>query len=167
MLLQALGTGLVQNKIQKKIFGDQLSIQGTFYTGKVKHQIFTGVDYELSIADNYTYVFNEKAVMVNGKYDPSLYDTINLFSFNPDSQRNDIPNAANTQIAVTETSRFGGYAQDLISFTDKIKVLAGIRWSWQEAQVVTTDFTKNTVTEGAKNLNGAFSPKAGFSLPTT
>ena len=154
--------GLVQNKNLEKIFGDQLSIQGTFYTGKVKHQIFTGVDYELSIADNYTYVFNEKAVMVNGKYDPSLYDTINLFSFNPDSQRNDIPNAANTQIAVTETSRFGGYAQDLISFTDKIKVLAGIRWSWQEAQVVTTDFTKNTVTEGAKNLNRAFSPKAGL-----
>ena len=154
--------GLVQNKNLEKIFGDQLSIQGTFYSGKVKHQIFTGVDYELSIADNYTYVFNEKAVMVNGKYDPSLYDTINLFSFNPNSQRNDIPNAANTQIAITETSRFGGFAQDLISITDKIKVLAGIRWSWQEAQVVTTDFTKNTVTEGAKNLNKAFSPKAGL-----
>ncbi|WP_158727724.1 MULTISPECIES: TonB-dependent siderophore receptor [unclassified Flavobacterium] len=154
--------GLVQNKNLEKIFGDQLSIQGTFYSGKVKHQIFTGVDYELSIADNYTYVFNEKAVMVNGKYDPSLYDTINLFSFNPNSQRNDIPNAANTQIAITETSRFGGFAQDLISITDKIKVLAGIRWSWQEAQVVTTDFTKNTVTEGANNLNRAFSPKAGL-----
>ncbi|CAH0335133.1 Metal-pseudopaline receptor CntO [Flavobacterium sp. CECT 9288] len=154
--------GLVQNKNLEKIFGDQLSIQGTFYSGKVKHQIFTGVDYELSIADNYTYVFNEKAVMVNGKYDPSLYDTINLFSFIPNSQRNDIPNAANTQIAITETSRFGGFAQDLISITDKIKVLAGIRWSWQEAQVVTTDFTKNTVTEGAKNLNKAFSPKAGL-----
>uniref|UniRef100_UPI00260B9F07 TonB-dependent siderophore receptor n=1 Tax=Flavobacterium sp. TaxID=239 RepID=UPI00260B9F07 len=154
--------GLVQNKNLEKIFGDQLSIQGTFFTGKVKHQIFTGVDYEYSIADNYTYAFNEKAVMVNGKYDPNLYDTINLFNFNHNNQRNDIPNATNTQIAVTETSRFGGYAQDLISFTDKIKVLAGIRWSWQEAQVTTTDFTKNTITKGAKNLNKAFSPKAGL-----
>lgn len=153
--------GLVQNKNLEKIFGDQLSLQGTFHTGKVKHQIFTGVDYEYSLADNYTYAFNEKAVTVNGKYDPNLYDTINLFTFNPNNQRNDIPNATNTQIAVTETSRFGGYAQDLISFTDKIKVFAGIRWSWQEAQVTTTDFTKNTVTKGAKNLNRAFSPKAG------
>lgn len=154
--------GLVQNKNLEKIFGDQLSLQGTFHTGKVKHQIFTGVDYELSIADNYTFAFNEKAVMVNGKYDPNLYDTINLFTFDPATQRNDIPNATNTQIAVTETSRFGGYAQDLISLTDRIKLLAGIRWSWQEAQVVTTDFVKNTVTTGAKNLNKAFSPKAGL-----
>ena len=154
--------GLVQNKNLEKILGNQFSIQGTFHTGKVKHQVFTGVDYEYSIADNYTYAFNQKAVMVNGKYDPNLYDTINLFTFDPNNQRNDIPNATNTQIAVTETSRFGAYAQDLISFTDKIKLLAGIRWSWQEALVTTTDFTKNTVTEGAKNLNSAFSPKLGL-----
>lgn len=154
--------GLVQNKNLEKIFGDQLSLQGTFFTGKVKHQVFTGADYELSIADNYTYAFKEKAVMVKGKYDPNLYDTINLFNFNSNAQRNDVPNATNTQVAVTETSRFGGFAQDLISFTDKIKVLSGIRWSWQESQVVTTDLTKNTVTEGAKNLNRAFSPKAGL-----
>ncbi|MGL2993570.1 TonB-dependent siderophore receptor [Flavobacterium sp. TSSA_36] len=154
--------GLVQNKNLEKIFGDQLSLQGAFYTGKVKHQIFTGADYEYAVADNYTYAFNEKAVVVNGKYDPSLYDTINLFSFDPNNQRNDIPNATNTQIAVTETTRFGGFAQDLISFTDKIKLLAGIRWSWQESQVTTTDFTKKTVTIGTKNVNKAFSPKAGL-----
>ena len=43
----------------------------------------------------------------------------------------------NTQIANTDTNRFGVYFQDLISITEQIKVLAGLRWSWQESEVTT------------------------------
>ncbi|MBE8723673.1 TonB-dependent siderophore receptor [Flavobacterium hungaricum] len=165
--------GLTQAKNLEQILGDQLSLQGNFNTGSIKHQIFTGADWENSFATAYTYAFNEKAVMVNGKYDPSLYDTINLFDFDPSTQRNDIPNARATQIAKTETNRFGVYFQDLISITEKFKVLAGIRWSWQEAEVTTY---KETLTSGKqtlapenavptvapKRLDNAFSPKAGL-----
>jgi iron complex outermembrane receptor protein len=35
----------------------------------------------------------------------------------------------------------------LISLTEKFKVLTGIRWSWQEAQVETTDLIKKTSIE--------------------
>ena len=88
---------------------------------------------------------------------------INLFSFDPATQRNDIPkNVTNTQIVTTNTNRFGIYAQDLISFTEKIKLLAGIRWSWQESQADTNNLVKNTITEGAKRLDNAFSPKLGL-----
>jgi hypothetical protein len=38
----------------------------------------------------------------------------------------------------------------LISLTEKSKFLAGIRWSWQEAQVETTDLVKKTSTEDKK-----------------
>jgi iron complex outermembrane receptor protein len=167
--------GLVQNKNLEQILGDQLSLQGTFNTGSIKHQIFTGADWENSFATAYTFAFSEKAVMVGGKYDPSLYDTINLYTFDPSTQRNDIPEARNTQIAKTETNRFGIYAQDLISLTDKIKVLAGIRWSWQEAEVTTykeiynnttktqTSSPENTVpTVAAKRKDQAFTPKIGL-----
>jgi len=153
---------LVQNKNLEQILGDQLSLQGNFNTGSVKHQIFTGADWENSFATAYTFAF-----------DPSNYDTINLFNFDPTTQRNDIPNARTTQIAKTETNRFGVYFQDLVTITEKFKVLAGIRWSWQEAEVTTYKETyankiqtvkpENAVpTVGAKKLDNAFSPKFGL-----
>jgi iron complex outermembrane receptor protein len=144
---------LVENKNLEEILGDQLSLQGTFTTGKIKHQLFTGVDWENSFATAYTFTFT-----------PANYDTINIFNFNPATQRNDIPNSKNTRIVKTDTNRFGIYAQDLISFTEQIKLLAGIRWSWQEAQVDTYDLTKTPVvlTEAGKRVDNAFSPKIGL-----
>lgn len=157
---------LGQNKNLEKIYGDQLSLQGCFKTGSIKHQIFTGADWENSLATAYTFTFSEKAISINndGKYVTNYYDMINLFNFNPATQRNDIPNSKNTRIVYTDTNRFGVYAQDLISFTEKIKLLAGIRWSWQESQTTTHDLTKNpvTITESAKKLDNAFSPKVGL-----
>jgi len=162
--------GLTQGQNLEQILGDQLSLQGNFNTGSVKHQIFTGVDWENSFATAYTYAFSEEKVKVNGKYDPSLYDTIYLYDFDPSTQRNDIPNARATQITKTDTNRFGVYFQDFVSITDKFKVLAGLRWSWQEAEVSTYKETKTgagnpedavpTVTP--KRLDNAFSPKAGL-----
>jgi len=153
---------LVQNDNSEQILGDQLSLQGNFNTGSIKHQVFTGADWENSFATAYTFAFN-----------PANYDTINLFNFDPSTQRNDIPDARATQIAKTETNRFGVYFQDLISITEQFKVLAGVRWSWQEAEVTTYKETfaggKQTVkpenavpTVGAKKLDNAFSPKFGL-----
>lgn len=156
---------LGKNKNLEQIVGDQLSLQGCFKTGSIKHQFFTGADWENSLATAYTFIFAEKAISINndGKYVANYYDMINLFSFDPATQRNDIPqNVTNTQIVTTNTNRFGIYAQDLISFTEKIKLLAGIRWSWQESQAETNNLVKNTITEGAKRLDNAFSPKLGL-----
>lgn len=154
---------LVQNKNLEQIVGDQLSLQGTFNTGSVKHQIYTGVDWENSLATAYTYIFN-----------PANYDTINLFNFDPATQRMDEPSARNSQIAKTDTNRFGAYFQDLISITEKFKVLAGIRWSWQETEVTTYKETSGNgkpqdevPTVAPKRLDNAFSPKAGLVFQPT
>jgi iron complex outermembrane receptor protein len=147
------------------IFGDQLSIQGNFSTASIKHQLFAGSDWENSLAKAYTFTFAEKAISINndGKFTSNYYDMINLFAFDPTKQRSDLPqNVLNTQIVTTDTNRFGVYAQDLISFTEKIKLLAGIRWSWQESKADTNNLVKNTITEGAKRLDNAFSPKLGL-----
>ncbi|MEO8535034.1 MAG: TonB-dependent siderophore receptor [Flavobacterium sp.] len=172
--------GLTQNKNLEQILGDQLSLQGNFNTGKIKHQLYTGADWENSFATAYTYAFNEKFLVTGTNpdgspktYDPSIYDKINLYNFDPSTQRNDIPNARATQIAKTETNRFGVYFQDLISVTEKFKVLAGIRWSWQETEVTTykeilagtvqtVSPEKTTPVVGAKKLDNAFSPKVGL-----
>jgi iron complex outermembrane receptor protein len=155
---------LGQNKNLEQILGDQLSLQGNFKTGNIKHQLFTGTDWENSFATAYTYGFLEKGS--NGKllYPGGVYDNVNIFTFDSSSQNNSVPIGTATKIVKTETNRFGIYAQDLISFTEQIKVLAGIRWSWQEAQADTHDLTKTPVaiTEGAKRLDNAFSPKLGL-----
>lgn len=150
---------LGQNQNFEQIIAEQLSLQGIFHTGSVKHQLFAGADFDNSFAQSNTFVFK-----------PANYDKINIFDFNYDNQSMNIPNADRTRIANTDTNRFGVYAQDLISITSQFKVLAGLRWSWQESQVTTTDLTKNpkTVTEANKLTDQAFSPKVGLVFqPTT
>ena len=145
---------LGQNKNAEKIVSNQASLQGNFNTGKVKHQFFTGLDFENAYTDAYTFVFS-----------PATYGTGNVFDFENFDQGGAIPDARNSKIVKTDTKRFGVYAQDLISITDKIKVLAGLRWSWQEAQADTYDYPTTggeVLTEGAKRKDQAFTPKAGL-----
>lgn len=141
---------LGQNENTEQIFSEQFFVEGTFNTGKIKHQLFTGVDYEFATTDAYTFVFS-----------PTTYGSGNIFNFENFDQGTGIPDATNTKIVTTDTSRFGVYAQDLISLTEQFKVLAGLRWSWQEAQADTQDVVANTVSEAAKRIDQAFSPKVG------
>ena len=174
--------GLTKADGAEQIFGDQLSLQGTFNTGSIKHQIFTGVDYENSLAPSYTFGF----------YDPAkpadLLTTeataINLYTYDYSTQSNVIPYPTRTtQLTSTETQRFGAYFQDLVSINQYVKVLAGLRWSWQQGEatttkeviekknnvnVITTAYENALPVVGAKTLNRAFSPKAGLVIqPTT
>lgn len=159
--------GLVQNNNQEEVFGDQLSLQGTFKTGSIKHQVFTGADYENALAIAYTYAFYASPTSTTPITTEST--TINLFTYDPSTQSKIAPYSKATRIVNTDTQRFGAFAQDLISFTDQIKVLAGLRWSWQESQADTYDLTKKpvTVAEGAKRLDKAFSPKIGLIFQPT
>ena len=155
---------LGQNRGTEQIIGEQFSLQGNFNTGKIKHQLFTGIDLENSFAQAFTYVFANP-----------IYGSGNVFDFANFDQGGAIPDARNSQIAKTNTNRFGIYAQDLISITDKFKVLAGIRWSWQEAQVTTykeifdtktkvqTTSPENAIADVAvKRKDEAFTPKVGL-----
>ncbi|MES2241134.1 MAG: TonB-dependent receptor [Bacteroidota bacterium] len=152
--------GLTQSDAGERIFGDQLSLQGTFNTGSIKHQIFTGVDFENSIAPSYTYAFYSSPNSTTAITTEST--PINLFNYDYSTQSENAPFSKSTQLATTNTKRFGTYVQDLISITDYIKVLGGVRWSWQEAQVETTLYSNGATTTGAKTLNRAYSPKAGL-----
>lgn len=173
--------GLTKSDGAEHIFGDQLSLQGTFFTGKVKHQIFTGVDYENSMAPSYTYGFYATP---NGTVAITTEATpINLYNYDYSTQSLNIPYPTRaTQLATTNTERFGAYAQDLISVTKHIKVLAGLRWSWQQSDVetskeiiskvnnvdvITTSLDNATPVTTPKTLNRAFSPKGGLVVQPT
>ena len=139
-------------KNEETIASQQLSLKGNFKTGKIKHQLFTGVDFENSNAKAFTFAFS-----------PTTYGSGNIFDFDNFNQGTGIPNSNNTRIVETTSNRFGIYAQDLISVTEKLKVLAGIRWSWQESQPITQNLVvnPNTTTEGVKQKDIAISPKVG------
>lgn len=138
---------LGKNKALDQIISEQINLQGNFATGSVKHQLFTGIDAESSFTQTYTFIFN-----------PANYDKINIFDLDLYPQRTDVPTAKNTKIVKTKTNRFGIYAQDLISLTKKIKVLTGIRWSWQEAK----SYTYIETALPNKRLDDAFTPKIGI-----
>lgn len=129
----------------------QADMVGNFTTGKIKHSLLTGVD-----ADKYNtvgYTFNN----------PTFYDTINIL--NPDKYvaRTDIPSATKTIRTTTPIRRFGAYVQNLISLSDKIKILAGIRWSIQQNDPVTTQYlTKDSFIHRKPRTDKAFTPRTGI-----
>ena len=147
-----------RNKAVEQIFANQISLQGTFTTGKIKHQLFTGIDTEISFADAFTFRFFNPITGAT----VTTYDTVNIFDPNSYAAANEVPILPSevTRIVKTETNRAGIYAQDLISFGEKFKTLFGIRYSYQEAKPVT--YAGGTETEGTIKNDRAFSPKVGL-----
>ncbi len=155
--IQALANGdwarsLNKIKTLENYYNGQVNLSGKFKTGNIGHTLLTGID-----ADRYftqTYSYNQ----------PTIYDTINLFDAGKFQQRTDIPATTEVRLISTTTNRFGAYVQDLISLSDKWKLLAGIRWSCQVARPVDTlIFAANAHTKGLKNkVDKAFSPRLGI-----
>ncbi len=144
---------LGQTKNLENILAQQLYVQGKFSTGKVKHQIFTGADFENSNTEAFTFVLS-----------PTTYGSGNVYDFENFDQGSGPITSTNTRIVKTQTNRFGIYFQDLVTLTEKWKVLAGLRWSWQEATPDTYNLVDGEMelTEGAKKKDQAFTPKGGI-----
>jgi len=66
------------------------------------------------------------------------------------------------------TRRAGFYVQDLISLTDKVKLLAGVRWSYQETPSAVYTYPALNATSAAitvaerRRFDNAFSPRLGL-----
>lgn len=149
-----------RNKNAEKILANQISLNGNFNTGKIKHQLFTGIDTEISNADTYRFRFFDPTTGAT----VTTYDTVNIFDPSSYDISNEVPALPSeiTSIVKTETNRVGVYAQDLISFGEKFKTLLGVRYSYQETKPITHNYTDNTVTEETIRNDRAFSPKVGL-----
>jgi iron complex outermembrane receptor protein len=137
----------------------QVDLTGKFKTGSIEHTLLAGADADRYYTTNYT--FNN----------PTTYDTVNILNMKDSKIRTDIPEASEIRVVKTPTLRFGAYVQDLISLSEKFKLLAGVRWSYQEAQPAkTTNLITQAQTKGALKADRAFSPRVGLvykPLPTT
>lgn len=142
---------LNKTKTQEDYYIAQFDLTGKFKTGRIAHVLLTGAD-----ADRYNtaaYAYNQ----------PTTYDTINIYNLSKYKQRTDIPAATATRLVKTPISRFGAYVQDLISITEKLKLLAGVRWSIQEGLPPdTSNLLTGARAKGIHKTDKAFSPRFGI-----
>lgn len=129
----------------------EADLTGKFRTGGINHVLLAGMDADRDDVINYT--FNN----------PTIYDTINILDHSKFVQRTDIPPASKITRTTTPVNRVGIYIQDLISISNKIKLLAGIRWSELISQPVLVNYlTKDSVAKNPGQNNNAFSPRVGL-----
>ena len=139
----------------------QLDLTGTFRTGGIEHTLLLGAD-----ADQYN--INTLA------YTTQAYDSVNVL--NPARPLGRPKGTASGYDALRyntrtlgNTRRAGFYAQDLLSLTDHLKLLAGLRWSYQETPsdvytypaLAAPASNPATVREN-RRFDQAFSPRVGL-----
>ena len=155
--IQALANGdwarpLNKQKTFEEYYTAQFNLVGKIKTFGFDHTLLAGVDADRYNTQNYFY------------NNPKIYDTINLFNFtNEVNPRTDIPATIETYLTTLPTNRIGAYVQDLISINAKIKVLAGVRYSYQNVLPVDTFTYKTGKNTGPKvnKVDQAFSPRFG------
>lgn len=139
--------GLARANTHEGDYTAQLNLTGKFKTGNIGHQILIGSDAAKVVNVTNGYSINGQNI---SNY---VYDKINTIDLNKYTQRTDIPNAVDTSRTIAPVYRFGAYVQDLVSLTNKFKVLAGVRWSWQQTNGVGVAVTR---------YDRAYSPKASL-----
>jgi iron complex outermembrane receptor protein len=157
--------GLQKSKTAENYYIAQLDLSGKFNTGSVEHTLLFGADADKYRTESNTYLltgYNDKLsnASIRGK---NIYDTINIFNPATFNKRNDIPDLVIDRITTSPIQRFGIYLQDLISVTDKLKVLAGVRYSYQNNQRARVDsITKGSTGYVDAYTSDAFSPRVGI-----
>lgn len=127
----------------------QIDLTGKLNTGKVSHQLLFGTDVEQF--NTITTTYNQLA----------RYDTVNVFGTKQYNIRTDIPNLTASTLTSSPVKRFGVYVQDLICLNKKIKLLAGLRYSYQTTGSEVFTYSTNTNTSST-NFDGAFTPRLGL-----
>lgn len=137
---------------KEKFLTGQVNLNGKIKVAGMEHNLLAGADADRYITENYNYDIQSK-----------IYDSINILDPTKFTPRTDMPKATRTTFVETPVNRWGAYLQDLISITPKIKLLAGIRWSMQEAPAVTTThlLKNDSISKTKYKSNNAFSPRIG------
>jgi len=140
----------------EKDYTTQLNLNGKLSTGKITHQVLIGTDLTRVVTQTDAFKITSNGTVV------TTYDKINILDPGLYTYRNDIPDAAITTTTTAPSNRVGIYAQDFITLTKKIKLLGGVRWSYQETKqtnIFTTATQANTGGATPTAIVHAFSPK--------
>lgn len=141
--------GIQRASVAERYYSSQLDLTGHVKTGKLAHTIVVGADWDAYRTATSAYTT------------PSKYDSVNIYDLNKYKQRADVPAAILKTVTYAPINRYGVYAQDLISVTKWLKVLAGVRYSRQEtgSDVLTV---ANDSTASTSLSDGAATPRFGI-----
>jgi iron complex outermembrane receptor protein len=154
---------LTRSKTKEYTYNQQINLTGAAQTGSIKHTFLFGADADQSRSTTYSFKDAKGSTTIAPPkpsfdiLDPATYPT-----------STDIPYTRIYQNSFTPVYRMGTFVQDLIEITDKFKVLAGIRYTWQKqtrARVINEDTGVTTITDngiGKAKIDKAFSPKIGL-----
>ncbi|MCB2408721.1 TonB-dependent receptor [Hymenobacter lucidus] len=153
---------LARTQAAENYYSAQLDLIGKFSTGFISHTLLLGADADQYQTNSLTYA-------------TQLYDSINVFDrsrvvASPAKRVSGFDELYAGSRALGSTRRAGFYAQDLLSLTEKIKVLAGLRWSYLETPITNYAYTapnakgEQTImaTEAKTRYDNAFSPRVGL-----
>ncbi|WP_207429226.1 TonB-dependent receptor [Pedobacter sp. SYSU D00535] len=153
---------LTRSKLGEDYYNGQINLTGKVKTGSITHTFLAGTDAETFLTTNTTFKkFNNN------------YDSINILTGDFSKARTDIPQTVDSLYTINPVHRFGVYAQDLIELTDKFKVLAGLRWTYQKAargivydansdERVGYGNQQNAALKQDNKYDRAFSPRVGL-----
>lgn len=140
-----------RSEVKDNYFIQQLDLKGKFSTGKIEHLILFGADSE---------IYKTKTTAYTVK---SNYDTINIFQDYNSVNEPAIPTLPQSTLTTAPVNRFGIYTQDLISFNKYVKLLAGVRYSYQDTNSDVLTYSTNVIAT-TNNYDQAFSPRVGLIL---
>lgn len=120
--------GLQRSGNDQDYFIAQVDLIGKFETGGLSHQLLVGVEFDQYHTKVSSYTYRNSAVD-----NKNVYDTINIYDLSRYVQRTDIPNIDLTRITENPVNRMGVYVQDMVSVLEKLKFLAGVRYSYIES----------------------------------
>jgi iron complex outermembrane recepter protein len=146
--------GLQRTETNEKYLMGQVDLTGQFKTGNLGHNVLIGTDFDQYDTQTTAYVALTK------------YDSTNIYQPNLYVSRTDIPTLKVNTITNAPINRAGVYVQDLISFSDKLKFLAGLRYSYQETRSAVLTVSTNKTVETA-TYDGAFTPRLGLVYQST
>jgi iron complex outermembrane recepter protein len=149
--------GVQRSEVSQDYLLGQVDLTGVFDTGNINHNVLIGSDFDQYRTKTTAYASFTK------------YDSTNVFQPNLYVARTDIPTLNLNTITSAPVNRVGFYVQDLVSFSEKIKVLAGVRYSYQQTGSNVETFKKDAKTGVMSSTNtntttfdGAFTPRLGL-----
>ncbi|HEX9981209.1 MAG TPA: TonB-dependent receptor [Flavobacterium sp.] len=159
---------LQRSEVKDNYFLQQLDLKGTFNTWKIGHQFLAGID-----SENYktltTAYYGLSAANPNTLGQP-YYDEINIFDEYDPSDELPAPALKKNTLTTTPVKRFGIYVQDLMSFTSYLKLLAGVRYTYQDTESKVYKYATGTAAASTTVTNyydDAFSPRIGLIIQPT
>jgi len=141
---------LQASETNEDYFLGQLDVTGKVQTMFLKHTVLVGVD-----ADKY----NTRAIAYNAI---GRYDSVNVFNAERYAENSAVPNFTRNTRTYSPIRRVGVYVQDLIEITEKLKLLAGVRYSYQETGSIVRTYKDGKIDMRPKRYDDAFSPRLGL-----